>query len=480
MTTPSRRWLPGAAIALLALAATITSIGNDFTYDDKPIVFENTRVHSMWNIARLFVETYWPQQYGGDGYRPLVTTLFTLQWTASGGAPWLFHLVNIILAMATAVAVYWCARAVLPQVGAWVAAALFAVHPVHVEVTGNVVGQSELIVALCLALAMGLYLRRRMTGALAGRDVASVGGLFAIALFTKEHAIVLPALIIVAELTVLPAASWRDRLRAARLLMLALTLIAVAYLFVRGLIQKDLTGFMPYPIFRFLRMSVVDRIGTMMNEIPRIAQLLVFPLRLSADYSPNDVTVADGPSLSQLPGVFICVGVVTLTAVLRKRAPVASFGLLWLMISFLPVSNLIVPAGFVTAERTLFFPSIGVVLVAGAFAEHVRAHATPSRRRFAVAALGLLLTGWLVRSVDRQRVWKDNDAFFDALMKDAPNGYRAHYLHARHIGQKGRLSEMEREYRRAIRIFPYDAGMTLAVADAYTRAGLCPPAISLF
>src|SRR5437764_12403236 len=39
---------------------------------------------------------------------------------------------------------------------------------------------------------------------------------------------------------------------------------------------------------------------------------------------------------------------------------------------------------------------------------------------------------------------------------------------------------MELEYRRAIRIFPYDAAMSLSVADAYTRVGLCQPAVTLF
>ena len=44
-------------------------------------------------------------------------------------------------------------------------AALFAVHPVHVEVTGNVVGQPELLVALFLCVAIGIYLRARRAGA---------------------------------------------------------------------------------------------------------------------------------------------------------------------------------------------------------------------------------------------------------------------------------------------------------------------------
>src|SRR5450759_841488 len=114
--------------------------------------------------------------------------------------------------------------------------------------------------------------------------------------------------------------------------------------------------------------------------------------------------------------------------------------------------------------------------MAGALTEHVRLHASVSRRRFATAGLAVLLISGLARSISRQRVWKNNDTFFVALMYDAPNGYRAHLLHAKYLGIKGRMGEMESEYRRAIRIFPFDAGMTLLVADAYTRAGRCAPA----
>lgn len=480
MRAAYRRWAPAGAIALLALAGSITSLFSDFTYDDRGVIFENERVHALGNLAHQFLETYWPAKLGGDGYRPIVLWMFTVQWVVGHGSPMLFHGVNILLTVATSIAVFYCASSILPTLGAWVAAALFAVHPVHVEVTGNIVGQSELVVALCLALAIGIYLRGRNAHALTGRSIAIISALFAVGLLSKEHAIVLPGVLFAAELTVLRGEPWRDRAAATRLLALSLLMIALAYLGLRGLVQRDLAGFQPYPIFRFLNMSAVDRVGTMMNEMPRIAQLLVFPTHLSADYSPTEVVVASGPDLSQLPGVFICVGTVILSVVLRSSAPVASFGLLWLIISFLPVSNLIVPAGFVTAERTLFFPSIGVVLVAGSVAQYVKERASPRGRRIAVGAVAVLLMLGLARSIDRQRVWKNNDTFFYALMKDAPNGYRAHFMHARHVGLRSHLQEMEKEYRRAIRIFPYDASMTTAIADAYTRAGFYKPAADLF
>jgi hypothetical protein len=313
------------------------------------------------------------------------------------------------------------------------------------------------------------------------RDIGIISVLYGIALFTKEHAVVLPALMVVAELTVLrKETDWRSRVAAIRPLMLVIIAVTVAYLGVRSSVQRDLAGFIPYPIFRFLHMTAVDRIGTMMNEMPRVAQLVAFPTHLSADYSPNDVAVAKGFEASQIAGYFICMATVLLAVLLRDRSPVASFGLGWLVIAYLPVSNLIVPAGFVTAERTLFLPSVGVMLIVGAVAMAIRENGSVRARRFAVAALVLVVAGWLARSIDRQRVWKNNDTFFVALMRDAPNGYRAHFMYARHVGLKSRLSEMEIQYRRAIRIFPYDAAMTLSVADAYTRVGLCGPAVTLF
>jgi protein O-mannosyl-transferase len=269
-----RHWLAPATVALLALAATITSIGHDFTFDDVYVVRNNARIHALGGLWKLFGQTYWPPQLGGDGYRPLSMVLFTLQWVAGSGAPWVFHLGNIVLAIAAALAVYWCARAMLPAAGAWVAAALFAVHPVHVEVTGNVVGQSELVVAICLSLAVGHYLRVRARGMPGLRDGAIVLALFALGLMAKEHAIVLPGLLAAAELTVLRDDAWRRQARHTRLLALGLVLVAVLYLYVRSVVQGNFTGFVPYPVFRFLKMDALDRIGMMMTEIPRVAQLL--------------------------------------------------------------------------------------------------------------------------------------------------------------------------------------------------------------
>ena len=474
------RWLSAATVALLALATTVTSLGHDFTYDDKPLILGNDRVHHLANIARLWRLTYWPPNMGGDGYRPAVMSLFTLQWVGGNGAPWVFHLVNVALAVGAALAVFWCAAALLPRAEAWIVAALFAVHPVHVEVTGNVVGQSELIVAICVVVAVGIYFRARRAGTLRARDVAAMLALYTLGLFSKEHAAVFPGLLVAAELTVLHDGQWRGRIRQLRPFALAVIAVSLAYWLVRSHVQQG-TGFEPAALYQYLHLSDGNRIATMMTEIPRIAQLLLFPVHLSADYSPDDVLIANGFDVNQLPGIVIIVAVIGLAIALRRRAPVASFGLLWLMIAFLPVSNLLVPVGFVTAERTLFLPSVGVLLVVGDVARWLHSHQPRRIQRLAVAALAILLVLGAARSIHRQRVWKDNETFSTALVEDSPNGYRAHFIRGREIGYtKHDFIAMMREYHLALKIFPYDATMTLAMADGYARAGLYQEATRMF
>jgi protein O-mannosyl-transferase len=481
MTEQTRRWLLPTTVALLALAACITSIGHDFTYDDRYVIMMNDRVHSLRSFWRFFAQSYWPPKFGGDGYRPVVILFFALQWAVSDGAAWLFHLVNILLAVGTALAVYWMGLALLPAAGAWLAAALFAVHPVHVEVTGNMVGQAELIVALSLAVGMGWYLRRRADAMLGTRDVGVLSLLYAVALFSKEHAAVFPFLLLVAEWTVVrDDRPWRAKVLALRPLFLALVAVTLGYFKLRSLVQADLAGFAPYAAFRFLNMGAEARIGTMLHEFPRIAQLMLFPTRLSADYSPNDVIISDGIGFDELPGILIVLCTLILAFALRRRAPVASFGLFWFIIAYGPVSNVLLPTGIVTAERTLFLPSVGVVLVGAVTLLYLLEDAARPRRVALAGAAGLLLALGLGKSVVRQRVWANNDILFDATVRDAPQSYRAHLLRGRNLAVKQRLREAEAELRLAIRLFPYDAGATVDVAEAYRRSGMCKPAIPLY
>jgi hypothetical protein len=195
-TQPILAW---ASVVALSLAASLSGITNGFAFDDLHIIVEDTRTHSLAHWWQLFAQSYWPIEKGGDLYRPLTMLGFAVQWAIGNGAPLVFHIVSVALYALICATFFAVVLELLPLGAAWLGAALFAVHPVHVEAVGNVVGQSELLAALFMLLALLVFLRARRRGGLPLRDTALILLLYILGCLSKEHAIVLPALLLAAE-----------------------------------------------------------------------------------------------------------------------------------------------------------------------------------------------------------------------------------------------------------------------------------------
>lgn len=473
------------SMAVLALAASCSSLGNGFAYDDLyVIVKDGGRMHTLAGWWQEFTRTYWLTEVGGpgDGYRPLTILAFRAQWTLGGGDPQLFHAVSVAMHAITAVAVLWLAAAVLPVAAAWVAAAFYAVHPVHVEAIANVVGQSELMVALLIVLAVGLYVRGRAAGPLSPARWAAIAALYAVALLFKEHAITLLALIPLAELTVVRSSEpARRRLVQLRLALLFLTLVAVAYLWVRSVVVIG-TGFAPYIVFQGLNLSASDRILTMIGAAPEWVRLLLWPARLMTEYAPQYIDVAQGPSWRQLPGLLVLLGTVGLVGATWRRSPATAFGVAWIIITLSPASNFLVPAGFIIAERTLLLPSVGAMIALASVVPwlYERIERRRSAQAAAAALVVLLIAAGAWHSHRRNPVWRDNDTLSRQAVLDAPASYRSHFLRGTYLFEQRRMTEAESHYRRALQLFPSDPVMVWALAEQYRGAGMCAPAILLY
>ncbi len=476
-------WLLAGSIALLALAASATGLPNRYAYDDVFVVQRDTRVHTLVHWWHFFADSYWSKHWGGDGYRPLTILGFAVQWALGHGAPLIFHVVNVVLYIAMCVAVFWLLMGVLPRVPAWIAAALFAVHPLHVEAVGNVVGQSELTVGLLLTLAMGLYVYGRQLGPLSlGRKIA-IATMYAAAMLFKEHGIVLVALVVVAEITVVrdPRSLWA-RLVEIRPFVLGLTALAMCYLWARDVVLSGrFTGFSPFVPFQGLHLSTPDRILTMIGVAPQWGRLFVWPAHLTTEYSPPWIPIAQGPSFTQLPGLLLMIGVIGLFFATRRKLPAASFGLGWLIVAMSPVSNLVLPAGFLIAERTLLFPSVGVMIFVGALLPLVYEWLAPRRLSLVgAAAVAVLLAAGIWRSAKRQMLWHDDDTLFKQEVIDTPDSYRTHFMLGAWFMENKRMRDGEAEYNKGMKLFPFDPYMAFSFGEDYRGWGICKPAINLY
>jgi hypothetical protein len=487
MRERARLWA-SLSVAFLAFASSVSGIFNGYTYDDRYIVELNPAMKGLAPWWRAFAESYWPRDWGADGYRPFTILFFKIQYALGHGSPLAFHATNIALYAVASMLVFEIARRILPFEGAWLAAALFAVHPVHVEAVASVVGQSELWAAVFLFAATALYLRDRQVGPLKVATGAWIVVLYIFACFSKEHGIVLPGILVVAELTVLGSdKEARDKLRdpATRTFFLLLALVAITFVSVRGVVlsEHDIAGFTPFTPFVTLNITPLQRILTAVGVVPEWVRLMLFPMHLASEYGPPNIPIAQGFELYLIPGFLLLFATIAIAFVLRRREPVIAFGIALFCVTLLPSSNFLLPAGIVLAERTLFSPSAGAMIaVAGAIVAFARYRGARSRRRSfpAFGVVVLVLAAGIARSATRSRVWKDNATLFHQAVADVPDSYRAHFVLGAWYFENHDIAHGEEQYRESLRLFPFDPAVSYNIAEQYRFFDLCEPALPFY
>jgi hypothetical protein len=189
---PCRRASAGLLLALL-LAACVGAVTLDggFVFDDRAAILDNPIVQGRAGISDAFRSSVWgePLSPGGiSSYRPLSPLLWRTVWGVFPGNAAAYRVLSLVLHV-LAVALFWrLGRALGAAVGPLtVAAAVFAVHPVHAEAVGGIVGQSDILASCLGLLALEVCVRAR-------RLAGSCGALLLLAAcLAKESAVIFGA-----------------------------------------------------------------------------------------------------------------------------------------------------------------------------------------------------------------------------------------------------------------------------------------------
>jgi hypothetical protein len=440
-----------AAVAGCAVVVYLGALWNGFAVDDVPIIVLNPLVADPSGMWRAFGAPYWSPDLGGHMYRPLVIAGFALDRLLDGPA-W-FHAVNLLWHAGVAVAVAALARRWADTTAGLVAGVLFAVHPLHVEAVANVVGRAELMAALFVVLAVYAALVRERVGWSAAA--------LALGLLSKENAAVAPALI---GLGWLLGVARPDRRRLAWFVA-SWVLVGGAYAVVRAVVRHPFAGYQSIaPLF--IGESPLTVRLTAVHGWAEVTRLLVFPLTLRVDYSPAERTVVRSPLDPRFAAGVVCVLLwAGLLALAWKRGrTLEAFGLGWIGVAYLPVANLLYPAGFYVAERTLYLPSAGVVLAAAGWLAR-----QPSTRLRPIVAVLAVAGG--VRTALRVPVWRDDASVTASVLEDSPRSYvgpkrmMAVYL------DRHQLARAAAAARVAAELFDRDPGTFITGSVALFAAG---------
>ena len=380
-------------------------------------------------------------------YRPVTMLSLALDRAVGGGAAWPFHLTNVLLHALASALLFRLLRRL--GVEAWLAlagAALFAVHPVHVESVAFVSGRTDLLAANFVFGAALLWLRDRGEGGRTGLGLVAAGSaLFALGSLSKEVALVLPA-VLVAWDALLPAAApaWRARGRVAWLVGLVAALALVLWL--RGAVAGvPLLGAGD-------GVAPSTPLGERLLGAPAVLlfalRLLVLPWPLSPYHTPDQLR----PDALTIGAAAVVLAGWALLAPRRwQRAGLLSAA--WTVGFLIPSTGLAAHAGAAFAERFLYLPSAGLAVLALA-APGVRAAARPRVTATLAAALAAVALLSAAFSVAESSTWHDEESLARALVARSPR-YADGFVGLAHVHeQQGRLDEAAELLARAIAIDP--------------------------
>ncbi len=145
--------------------AYVPAIRGGYVWDDDSYVTGNPLLQTVDGLGQI-----WFQPNATPQYYPLVFTSFWVEYHLWGLRPLGYHVVNVLLHGFGAV-LLWLILRRLSVPGAWLAAGLFALHPVHVESVAWITERKNVLSGVCYLGALLMYLRASALDVPAAWDV---------------------------------------------------------------------------------------------------------------------------------------------------------------------------------------------------------------------------------------------------------------------------------------------------------------------
>lgn len=394
------------AVVLWSVLIYLPTRGHSFVWDDSSLILHN-RLLAQSRPLDLFLRPFWagsqepPEGAGPLYYRPLTSLSFWLDCRLAGPDPRHFHSVNIVLNALAGLFVTLVIWELLHS-GTWAlfGGLLFAAHPAHTESVAFISGRTDLLLTVFLAAAAALLLRAQRKRSLWWW--LPVPPLFALALLAKETALLFPGLV---ALTPLLTQTRYDR----RHWLLVGTTLAIALGFL-GLRAQAVA--IPTPFL--LAQPILPRLTNVANTFGLYVRMFFWPFDHRAKYPFDPEFLVLTPNI--IPALLFIVSIPLVA--LRRRFWVSLWGYAWTILFLAPVSNLIL-LGPQAAERLLYLPSAGLVLVILTLVSRLTTHRV-RLRQVCATALAFAVVLFAADAMTRSRIWLSDVTLFSAMTQEAP------------------------------------------------------------
>lgn len=469
--------LIAVVLAVLAFLPYAQTIEHDFIdYDDTVFVTDNPEVRAglswegiQWAITAFHAGNWLPLTWMSH---MLDVSLFGLD------AGW-HHLVNALLhACSTALlflALFRMTGAVLPS--AFVAA-LFGIHPLHVESVAWVAERKDVLSGLFFMLVLLTYERYVRSGG-AGRYLLVVL-CFALGLLSKSMVVTVPFVLLLLDVWPLGRTSFAVAANgpAAKPVPWGKLLLEKLPFFLMTIVVSIIT-------------VAAQREGGAMNLMER--ELLPFGVRLAnavvsyaaylgKTFWPRSLALIYSHQGANLSGWKIALSAVVLVAVtlmvMRKvRRPYLAVGWFWFVGMLIPVIGLVQVGKQAMADRYTYLPLIGIFIMIAWFFKDTMSNASALRKKIIACAAGAVLLVFLTAAIVQASYWRDYTTLLRHATLAVPDNWLAHRMLGNTLADKGLTDEAIAEYRESLRIQPWNSYGHNNLAVELVRQGKYPEAI---
>ncbi len=458
-------WLWALLLVVTTIFAYQQAWQAGYIWDDDKYVTENQLLTAPDGLKRIWFSLDSPSQYF-----PLVYTTFRLEHALWGLHPSGYHWVNILLHAANALLV-WRLLCVLKVPGAWLAAGLFALHPVQVESVAWITERKNVLMGFFFLLSLLCWTKFIDEESRARWKPYVLGlGFYALALFSKTTACTLPAALLLILWLKRRPINWARVAQITPFVVLGLAMGLVSIWWERH--QQGTQG-------ELFALGLVDRVLIASRAVWFYAGKLLWPVNLSFSYPRWEISAGDPLDYLWLLAV---AGLAVAVFFARRYAGRSiEVALLFFVSTLSPMLGFIMLYTFrytFVADHYQYLASVGPLALAAAGIT-TGFHFVERRQRLVrqiicgmvLAALGLLT--W------RQcRIYADEETLWRATIATNPGSWMAHNNLGIRLLRGGAVDEAIAHYNKALEIEPIYAEAHFNLGNALVRTGRHNEAVS--
>ncbi len=464
-------------LALLALVLSVYWQAGEFAFinlDDNRYVYNNQHVLRGLTPAGIV----WAfTSFDTGNWHPLTWLSHMADVEAFGPAAAWHHRTNVLLHLLNTALLFLALERLTG--GFWrsaLVAALFGVHPLHVESVAWVAERKDLLSALFWTLTLRAYVRyARRPGGVRYLPVALC---FALGLLCKPMLVTLPFVLLLLDWWPLgrfgPGPLSLEKLPGLvreKMPLLALTAASSA---ITILAQAAAGAIMPLDAIGF-----GPRLANAISSYVRYLEKTAWPTTLAVFYPHPGEFGAEIPGWRIAGALLLLVGVTVLVAWQRRARPHLLVGWLWYLGTLVPVAGFVQVGAQALADRYTYVPLTGIFIIL-AWSIPARFAGRPRRRLALAAAAGAVLAVLSATAWGQVAYWRDAFSLYEHALEVTGKNWMISYNLGAAYGQTGHYDQAILKYREALRIKPDYVEALSNLGVAYAKTGQPESAVAAY